>query len=206
MRAGEVAFQVDATLRDATLARAWRGLALTSGELDLAGDDREIRASGSVGLGEVPGQLRWAERLAPGSAWRRQIAFESRLDAEAAGRLGLPWPTAGLDGAMGVAVSVVEPRRGARRIALDLDLTPMRIRLPALGLDKPQGVEGQRRSRPASPIRRAPRSTGSRSASRGSSSRLRARPASRRSTGSGSRRRRLRAAASSQARSPGRTG
>ncbi|WP_418158622.1 AsmA-like C-terminal domain-containing protein [Benzoatithermus flavus] len=137
----EVGFTLDAALHDAGLTDAFRNLAASGAELTLAGDEAALRLRGTVRVAGVPARLDWQERLVRGGPWRRRITVAGDIDAAAAGRLAVPWPDF-LLGTVGAGATVTAPWQGARRVELDLDLTPATLSLPKLGLAKPAGTTG----------------------------------------------------------------
>lgn len=146
----EVGFAIDATLQDAGLTEAFRGLAAEAGEIRLAGDQAGLEARGAVRVGGAPWRLHWQERFARGGPWRRQVAVEGKVDAAAAGRLAAPWP-AFLGGEAGLSATLTVPWQGARRVGFALDLTPATVDLPSLGLAKPAGTAGRATGRAVLP-------------------------------------------------------
>lgn len=140
----QVRFAVSSRLRDLVLRRAIGDLDATSADLRLTVDERDANAEGPVALAGVPLDVRWNERFRPEGDRRRVVARGTigPLDLAA---LGGAW-NGFRNGSAAVEATLVEPRRGPRRIDVTADLAQADLQVAAIGLAKAAGAPGSARA------------------------------------------------------------
>ncbi len=135
---------VSVDMRDVTVPRVLRDLAVTTGRLALRLDARALQLTGDARLQDVPFTVDWNEELI-GTTPRRHVQVSARAAAGAFAALAdrpLDW----VDGPLAVTAQYAGSRTGSGTVAVDVDLAAARLDAPALNLRKAAGEPGRARA------------------------------------------------------------
>jgi len=137
LRADEVDFRVQATLRDVSSDRVVEGKQFRADSLSLRASNESIEISGPVELGQVSARAAWIRRLDPEAGGASRIEGTVELSSKFLDEFGIDLPD---DSMEGVAVGRIEIglERGAPpRFTLRSDLNRLKLNLASLGWSKP---------------------------------------------------------------------
>lgn len=130
-----------ARLRDMANDRLLKGLAITSGDMDLTVDAQKLNLAGSAEYNNVRLQTEYQQHfsLQPGALVPAgKASLRGNVTAEQMGKLGLPVSNDNLTGAVPLTLDYDQSFAGGATLTLEADLTPVQLRVPRLGWEKPE--------------------------------------------------------------------
>jgi hypothetical protein len=133
---------VSAGLQNVDIPHVIQGWSVTGGDVKLTVDGTGLDLDGHARVEGTPADIEWHEAFAPLAEVRRRVIVKGQVGNAGRTALGFdlqPW----LDGPVGVNLVLTQGRTTDGRIALELDLAPAHIDVPALGVKKSPGVPGR---------------------------------------------------------------
>lgn len=125
----------------ANLRRAMFDQPLRNGNFALTLDDAGMILDGTASLGVIDAAITWRQSFDPAATESRRMTLNGRIDAEARATMGLD-TRPHLDGPVDARVVATEFADGRSVMAIDLDLAPATIDLPAINFRKDPGIAG----------------------------------------------------------------
>lgn len=140
LQPGDLKLKAAASLSDVKLKRAFGGLTMNSGAIDIQASETTLKATGDVLMNSVPAKLSWERSLGPGAGPAPDVRLTARLDATDREQLGI-FVNHMISGEIPVSIDLAagSVADGERLAHVEADLSEAEIVLDTLAWRKPAG-------------------------------------------------------------------